>query len=188
MVDRLHDAVCLPRQDHVLRFTLAFLPNPGKGERFVRAEHDSVRLLAQSSALPFIESVRKDQAAALSECLPESRQPVDGFRARIEEHAPGATLQSGGNSPERRLDHARLYVQDDRQTLAWTCVVDRLVRFGKLRSEVPAERFLIFRDRVAAAHALNIIKTQSRPGVVVQGEDCRQPVGPPGEQICSLAP
>ena len=42
------------------------------------------QLLAPSSGLPFIKSVRNDQAAALSECIPESRHPVDGFRPRID--------------------------------------------------------------------------------------------------------
>ena len=131
--------------------------------------------LPHSSALPFIESVRKDQASALSEGLPKRRQPVDGFRPRIEEHAPGTTLGSGGNPPEDRLDPARFRVQNDRQTMAWTCVVDRLVRFGEFGSEVSAERFWVFRDRVATAHASHSIKTKDHQ-LSFRGKDSRQSV------------
>ena len=81
--------LCHRRQNHIDRFALVSNPDAGKGERLVRVEDDPIRLLAESSRLSFIEPIRNDQATALSECIPESRQPVDGFHPRVDQHATG---------------------------------------------------------------------------------------------------
>src|SRR6266403_6413148 len=57
---------------------------PGKGERASVFHGDRERQLRFSRFAPFVESVRRNQAAAFCESLPERRRFIDGLSSRID--------------------------------------------------------------------------------------------------------
>jgi hypothetical protein len=59
-------------------------PEPGNGERAFVFHGDRERELASGGFSPFVESVRRFQAAAFSESLPEGRRFIDGLSSRVD--------------------------------------------------------------------------------------------------------
>src|SRR6266481_1485947 len=59
-------------------------PESGKGERASVFHGDRERQLRFSRFAPFVKSVRRNQAAAFCESLPERRRFIDGLSSRID--------------------------------------------------------------------------------------------------------
>src|ERR1700748_262801 len=59
-------------------------PEPGKGERASVFHGDCERQLRFSRFAPFVEAIRRNQAAALYECLPERGRFIDCLSSRVD--------------------------------------------------------------------------------------------------------
>src|SRR5258707_4155613 len=59
-------------------------PEPGKGERASVFHGDRERQLRFSRFAPFVESVRRNQAPSLAECLPERGRFIDGLSSGVD--------------------------------------------------------------------------------------------------------
>src|SRR6266436_1086765 len=59
-------------------------PEPSKGERAAVFHGDRERQLRFSRFAPFVESVRRNQAPSLAECLPERWRFIDCLSSRID--------------------------------------------------------------------------------------------------------
>ena len=106
---------------------------------------------------------RSNRAASLP-----GRPPVDAFRARVDREPPRPPGAGPSEAPERRHDPARLDVQDRREHLPGTGVVD-----GKdeivvdLGVHEPGQGLGILGYRVPAAHADGLY----RPRMPVVGHE-----------------
>src|SRR4029077_14130775 len=69
-------------------------PEPGKGERAAVFHGDRERQLRFSRFTPFVESVRRNQAAPFCESLPERGRFIDGLSSRIDSPLPARKTES----------------------------------------------------------------------------------------------
>ncbi len=96
-------------------------PEPGKGEWASVFHGDRERQLRFSRFAPFVESVRRNQAPSLAECLPERGRFIDGLSSRID--SPISDLRIfdpiRNQSPLQRIERPclSLGIESDRQNL-----------------------------------------------------------------------
>src|SRR6266436_977045 len=96
-------------------------PEPGKGERASVFQGDRERQLRFSRFAPFVESIRRNQAAPFCESLPERRRFIDGLSSGVD--GPVSDLwifdPIWNQSPLQRIERSclSLGIESDRQNL-----------------------------------------------------------------------
>jgi len=111
-----------------IRFRRApLLPQPGEGEQIPVPPADVHRLLPVSYARPLEETVRRDEAAAARQGVPEGRLLGEGLRPRIDELVSDPWLfgPRGDQSPPVGVESSRAVGGDDGDRLRRGDVVAR---------------------------------------------------------------
>jgi hypothetical protein len=132
------------------------LPQAGEADRNAILRTDAKRALAAGRVLPFVETVRGEEAPPPSHGIAERGLVIDRLGARVDEQAEAAGILHPGwdQAPthQRKLSLALPHAHDGHRLRGGHIVARGEIRLLRI-AEQPAERLRRGEEQITSAHA-----------------------------------